>query len=168
MITSSLYQFNGNPEDEGAWQAFVAANSASSTAEQEQAPTPSITRIIYEVFTLVVVLGALAATMLWQQTEARFTQLEAEIQTLQDSLSATANQAEVETANTPLQALPVIDTDFFRFVFDPGHTATVASVAFRIEQHGFVKGKRFYFLNSSFVYCQQQLDVSARIDVWLS
>jgi uncharacterized membrane-anchored protein YhcB (DUF1043 family) len=136
MVSYSTHQFNGNPEDEGAWQAFVAANRESSPVVQKR-PSASL---MYELILMVMMVGLAAGVIFVQKTTARLVQLEGALQTLQDTLSATQNPPEVNTTSaradteyTQLLMLHMIETDFFRFVVEPKNLAVVASVISRID-----------------------------------
>ncbi|MEZ4868086.1 MAG: hypothetical protein R3C14_42550 [Caldilineaceae bacterium] len=141
MAANTFYHFDGNPADERAWQAFVAAHSDSSSVEQKQTSTTASTRVVYEVFILIIVIGALAAAILWQKTEDRLAQLEAEIQILQDKMSVADNLLDVKTTSVDVGAestkppvLHVIEADFLRFMVESGNMAAVSPIAFKIDR----------------------------------
>lgn len=141
MVTSSLHQFDGDPADDRAWQAFVAANSESSAAEPMLATTPSTAlNALYELFLLFVVVVALVGTVLWQRSVNRLAELEAQVQALQEQLALADTPLKSDTVSTGTareraqpSVLHLIESDYFRFVVDPGNMAVVSTVVARID-----------------------------------
>ena len=128
MAESSFYQFQGDPDDEAAWQTFVAANSESTGDKQTQGASHSATlSTFYELFLILIIGAALAGTVLWQQNTQQIAALESEVQTLEkqlaDAETAPENQAFSDDvlSSTALAHPPVyqvLETQFLRLVVE--------------------------------------------------
>jgi hypothetical protein len=139
MANSSLYQFDGDPEDEAAWQAFVAANSESAADEHLQIPSTSTAlKGLYELFLLFVIGVAFAGTILWQKDITQIAALEDEVQTLEEKLVNAEGQQQA-TVSMPLSAATwprvrhVIQTDYLRFVVETEQMAMISDMASKLD-----------------------------------
>ncbi|MEZ4673414.1 MAG: hypothetical protein R2932_04125 [Caldilineaceae bacterium] len=145
MTANIFYHFDGDPEDEAAWQAFVAEHREQFPGGQKSVTTPpTAVEKLSELFLLFAVVVALVGTVLRQQAIREIEGLEAEVQRLEAELAAAAvAQGSSETAVTPaveggqLLAFSVIETDLFRFYVEPGYTAAVTPVAAQIDEEYF-------------------------------
>ncbi|HRW10148.1 MAG TPA: hypothetical protein P5121_33825 [Caldilineaceae bacterium] len=135
MTANTFYHFDGDPEDETAWQAFVAANSvATAKPVAPMSSSSTALKTLYELFLLFVVIVALAGTVLWQQDTAQIAALEAEVQTLEDELVNTAPRQETAAVSAATGARRplvhhVIQTDYLRFVVATEHMALMGDIA---------------------------------------
>ncbi|MEZ4658223.1 MAG: hypothetical protein R2911_11680 [Caldilineaceae bacterium] len=139
MAESSFYQFQGDPDDEAAWQAFVAANSESTgDAQAGNSSSATVLKSFYHLILILVIGGAFAGTVLWQQNAQQITALETEVQTLEkqlaDSETAQANEAlshdaAPSMALTSSPAHQVIETQFLRLVVEAGMANVANAIA---------------------------------------
>lgn len=143
MATGSFYHFQGDPNDEAAWQAFIAANSESTSDERTRGSSQSaVLRALYELALVLVIIVALGGTVLWQQKTQQIAALEDQVQTLEqelaDAATARANEAlesgapQAGTAHRP-PVHRIVDAQFFRFVVETEMATAAATVAPELE-----------------------------------
>lgn len=143
MATGSFYQFQGNPDDEAAWQAFVAANSESTGDEQAQGSSQStVLRALYELLLIVALIVAFVGTVLWQRNTGKIAALENEVQALEkqlaDAATAAANLASMNDTSHTIAAnqsyvRQVLDTQFFHVVAETETISTVDAIILELD-----------------------------------
>ncbi|MCB0257145.1 MAG: hypothetical protein KDI55_25780 [Anaerolineae bacterium] len=141
MTANTFYHFDGDPEDERAWQLFIAAHSEGAVADQATAASSSARlKTLYELFLLFVIVVALAGTVFWQQSTTQIAAREGEIAQLQAQLAtatalqtASATAAEITHAERKAPVLHIFETDHLRFVVEPGNVLIVTPILSQID-----------------------------------
>ncbi len=142
MIAHTFYQFDGDPADERAWQAFVAANSESFPVDQPQhsSATRSLTAI-YESFLIFTILVAFVGVMLWQRSTTRMAGLEAQVQTLAAQLAAAERASEQAAIAKDVQSQPqaktvrhIVERDVLRFVVESANLPAIIPLTAKVDE----------------------------------
>ena len=139
MATNTFYFFDGDPEDEAAWQAFVAAHSESVGMSERATSSSATIKTFYELFLILVIMVALVGTVLWQKDTTQIAALENQVQTLEEELAhlALAQETAAASASLTSQRSPlvhnVVNTDYLRFVVEPTQIAIVNEIAAQLD-----------------------------------
>lgn len=141
MMDSSIHNFEGDPQDEAAWQAFVAENTLSSATGQKRASAQAhVQNAIYESFLLFVILVACLGTVFWQRNAAQVMALQTEVHTLQEKVSSAEAQLKTSVPDAAVTKpalqpplVRIVETDYLRFIVEQDNFAFVIPLVATVD-----------------------------------
>ena len=130
---SSWHQLDDEEQDDAIWSELLEVDSGQNERNAQQKP---MRNTLTEILVLLLLILAIAGTVLWQRGENRIASLEKTVLELQSSM-AEAKQSpnlavtpEIDSAKISTgDPLSVIETEYFSFRFHEQDAAAITDVA---------------------------------------